>query len=220
MKNIILIAAPSAGKGTEAALLKEEYGIPHISTGDILREKAKEDSQLGRDIKYKIDNGIFVSDDLIIEILKSRIQQEDCNNGYILDGFPRDVKQAEEYKKILDELGKDIGIVLVIDVSLETALKRILGRVVCPKCKKVYNTNTEDIKPKIDGMCDDCKIELVKRSDDSEQTYMSRYNTYIEKTYPLIEYYEKQNIVYHIDGNVSIDYTHNQVKKILGDKND
>lgn len=220
MKSIILIAAPSAGKGTEAALLKKEYGIPHISTGDILREKANEDSELGRDIKYKIDNGIFVSQDIILDILKSRIQKEDCDNGYILDGFPRDIAQAESYQKILDELGKDIGVVIVLDVSLDTTLKRIRGRIVCPKCKRVYNTNTEEIKPKVEGICDDCKEELVKRVDDNENTYMDRYNTYIEKTAPLIEYYEKQNIVYHVDGNISIDYTHKQVKEILGDKND
>lgn len=220
MKNIILIAAPSAGKGTEAGLLKEEYGIPHISTGDILREKSNEDSELGRDIKYKINNGIFVSDDIIIDILKSRIQQKDCNNGYILDGFPRDITQAESYQKILDELGINIGIVIVIDVNLENALKRIIGRVVCPKCKKVYNINTDDIKPKVDGICDKCNEQLVKRVDDNKETYMNRYNTYIEKTSPLIEYYEKQNIVYHVDGNISADYTHKQVKEILGEKND
>ena len=108
MKNVILIAAPAAGKGTEAALLKRQYNMPHISTGDILREKSKEDSEVGKDIKYKIDNGIFVSDDLIINILRDRIQKEDCNNGYILDGFPRNVAQAEAYSLMLEELGKEI----------------------------------------------------------------------------------------------------------------
>lgn len=220
MKNIILIAAPSAGKGTIASLLKEEYNMTHISTGDILREKANENSPLGRDIKYKINNGIFVDDDLIINILKERIQKEDCNNGYILDGFPRDIAQAEIYQKILNEIGKDIGIVIVIDVSLENALKRITGRVTCPNCKRVYNTNIESIKPLVEGVCDDCKEKLVKRVDDNAETYMDRYNTYIEKTSPLIEYYEKQNIVYHVDGNVSVDYTYKQVKEILGEKND
>lgn len=220
MKNIILIAAPLAGKGTEAGLLKNEYNIPHISTGDILREKAKEDSKIGRDIKKKIDNGEFVSDDLIIQILKDRIQKDDCNKGYILDGFPRDIKQAESYQKILDELSFDIGVVIVIDISLENAIKRITGRRICPKCNRVYNINTEDIKPKIDNICDDCNEKLVKRVDDTEETYMDRYNTYIEKTSPLIEYYEKQNIVYHVDGNINPAYTHKQVKEILGDKND
>ena len=125
MKSVILIAAPAAGKGTEAALLKNEYNMPHISTGDILREKAKEDSELGRDINYKINNGIFVSDELIIEILKDRIMQEDCNNGYILDGFPRNVAQAQAYQSMLEELGKEIGVVIVLDIDKNFLINRL-----------------------------------------------------------------------------------------------
>lgn len=217
MKSVILVAAPAAGKGTEATLLKDQYNIPHISTGDILREKSNEDSELGRDIKNKIDNGIFVNDDLIIEILKERIQKEDCNNGYILDGFPRNVTQAEAYQKMLEELKKDIGVVIVIDVDKNLAAKRIAGRVSCPNCKEVYNTNTIEMKPKSEGICDKCGEKLVKRVDDNEETYMDRYNTYIEKTSPLIDYYEKQNIVYHVDGNNGRESTHSQVVKILGE---
>lgn len=217
MKNVILIAAPAAGKGTEAALLKEEYNMPHISTGDILREKAKEDSELGRDINYKINNGIFVSDELIIEILKDRIMQEDCNNGYILDGFPRNVAQAQAYQSMLEELGKDIGVVIVLDIDKNLAASRIAGRISCPKCKEVYNTSSEEMKPKTEGICDKCGAELVKRADDNEETYMDRYNTYIEKTAPLIDFYEKQGIVYHVDGNNGKEDTHKQVVKILGE---
>lgn len=217
MKSVILIAAPAAGKGTEAALLKEQYKMPHISTGDILREKAKEDSDLGREIKNKIDNGIFVSDDLIISILKDRIQKEDCNNGYILDGFPRNVAQAEAYSLMLKELGKELGIVIVIDVDKNMAAKRIAGRVSCPKCKEVYSLIVKDMSPKQEGICDKCGEKLVKRVDDNEETYIDRYNTYIEKTSPLIEYYEKQNVVYHVDGNGSLSNTHEQVVKVLGE---
>lgn len=217
MKNIILIAAPASGKGTEAALLKNQYNIPHISTGDILREKSLEDSEIGRDIKYKIDNGIFVSDDLILEILKMRIQKEDCNNGYILDGFPRNVNQAKAYQEMLDNLGKKIGIVIVIDVDKNLAAKRSAGRVSCPKCKEVYNINTPEKKPKVDGICDKCGEGLVKRADDNEETYIERYNTYMEKTSPLINYYENQGIVYHVNGNNGITFTHEQVVKILGE---
>jgi len=217
MKNVILIAAPAAGKGTEAALLKEQYKMPHISTGDILRVKAKEDSDLGREIKNKIDNGIFVSDDLIISILKDRIQKEDCNNGYILDGFPRNVAQAEAYSLMLKELGKELGIVIVIDVDKNMAAKRIAGRVSCPKCKEVYSLIVKDMSPKQEGICDKCGEKLVKRVDDNEETYIDRYNTYIEKTSPLIEYYEKQNVVYHVDGNGSLSNTHEQVVKVLGE---
>ena len=217
MKSVILIAAPAAGKGTEAALLKEQYNMPHISTGDILREKSKEDSDLGRDISYKINNGIFVSDELIIEILKDRIQKDDCNNGYILDGFPRNVAQAEAYSLMLENLGKNLGVVIVLDIDKNLAASRIAGRVSCPECKEVFNTNNEEMKPKTEGICDKCGAQLVKRADDNEETYMERYNTYIEKTSPLIDFYEKQGVVYHVDGNNGREETHKQVVKILGE---
>lgn len=217
MKSVILIAAPAAGKGTEAVLLKEQYNIPHISTGDILREKSLEDSDLGKEIKNKIDNGIFVSDELIINILKDRIQKEDCNSGYILDGFPRNVAQAEAYSLMLEKLGKELGVVIVIDVDKNLAAKRIAGRVSCPNCKEVYNTNTKEMNPRVEGICDKCGEKLVKRVDDNEETYIDRYNTYIEKTSPLIDYYEKQNVVYHVNGNNGAANTHKQVVKILGE---
>lgn len=217
MKNVILIAAPAAGKGTEAALLKEQYNMPHISTGDILREKAKEDSELGRDINYKINNGVFVSDELIIEILKDRIQNKDCDNGYILDGFPRNVAQAEAYSLMLKELGKDLGVVIVLDIDKNLAASRIAGRISCPDCKEVYNTSNDEMKPKTEGICDKCGAELVKRADDNEETYMDRYNTYMEKTSPLIDFYEKQGVVYHVNSNNGREETHSQVVKILGE---
>ena len=217
MKSIILIAAPAAGKGTEAAILKEEYKMPHISTGDMLREKAQEDSDFGRDINYKINNGIFVSDELIIDILKERIQKGDCANGYILDGFPRNVTQAEAYQRMLEELNKELGVVVVLDIDKKLAASRIAGRVSCPDCKEVYNTNTEEMKPKKDGICDKCGAELVKREDDNEETYIGRYNTYIEKTSPLIDFYEKQGVVYHVNANNGRDETHRQVVEILGE---
>ena len=217
MKNVILIAAPAAGKGTEAALLKEQYNMPHISTGDILREKAKEDSDLGREISYKINNGIFVSDELIIEILKDRISKEDCNNGYILDGFPRNVTQAEAYSLMLKELGKELGVVIVLDIDKKLAASRIAGRISCPECKEVFNTNNPEMKPKEEDICDKCGSKLVKRVDDNEETYIDRYNTYMEKTSPLIDFYEKQGVVYHVDANNGREETHSQVVKILGE---
>lgn len=219
MKNIILIAAPAAGKGTEASILKEQYSMPHISTGDILREKASEDSDLGRDINYKINNGQFVSDELILELLKERITRDDCNNGYILDGFPRNVAQAEAYQEILKETGRDLGLVIVIDIDKHLAASRIAGRLSCPKCKAVYNVNSEEkeLHPIVEGICNNCGEKLVKRADDNEETYMDRYNTYIEKTAPLIDYYEKFGVVRHVDGNRGKEYTHEQVVQILGE---
>ena len=191
--------------------------MPHISTGDMLREKAQENSDLGRDINYKINNGIFVSDELIINILKERIQREDCANGYILDGFPRNVTQAEAYQTMLEELNKDLGVVVVLDIDKNLAASRIAGRISCPDCKEVYNTNTEEMKPKTEGICDKCGAKLVKREDDNEETYMGRYNTYIEKTSPLIDFYEKQGVVYHVNSNNGREETHKQVVKILGE---
>ncbi len=220
MKSIILIAAPAAGKGTEAAILKEQYGMAHISTGDILREKSKEDSEMGRDILNKISNGIFVSDELIIELLKERIQKDDCANGYILDGFPRNVAQAESYDSMLVELNKDLGIAIIIDTDKEIAKARIEGRRSCPKCGRIYNMTFEEMKPKKDEICDDCGVELFQRPDDNGDTYEDRYNTYIEKTSPLIEYYESKGVAYHVDGSKGKDYTHEQVEKILGELND
>lgn len=217
MKSVILIAAPAAGKGTEAALLKQEYNMPHISTGDMLREKSTEDSDLGRDINYKINNGIFVSDELIIEILRDRISKDDCKNGYILDGFPRNVAQAEAYQDMLDELGKELGVVIVLDIDRKLAASRIAGRLSCPKCKEVYNTSSIELTPKKQGICDKCGEKLVKRADDNEETYMDRYNTYIEKTAPLIDFYENLGVVYHVDSNHGKNETHKQVIKILGE---
>lgn len=215
MKSIILIAAPSAGKGTEAALLQKDYKIPHISSGDLLRDKAKEQSELGKEINNRISKGLFVEDELIISMLEERISMEDCNNGYVLDGFPRNVKQAIAYESMLKELNKDNGIVIVLDIDKDIAASRIMGRIVCSKCKRVYNTQNESLKPKIKGICDDCGIELIHREDDNEQVYMGRYNTYIEQTSPLIDYYKEKNILYHVDANSSIENTHKQVCSIL-----
>ena len=220
MKSIILIAAPAAGKGTEAAILKDEYNMAHISTGDILREKANEDSEMGQDIKNKISNGIFVSDELIIEILKERITKDDCANGYILDGFPRNVAQAESYDKMLSELHKDLGVVIIIDTDKEIAASRIAGRRSCPECGRIYNVSFDEMKPKNGEICDDCGVELYQRPDDNVETYEGRYNAYIEKTSPLIKYYETKGVAYHVDGSKGKDYTHSQVEKILGEIND
>jgi len=220
MKNIILIAAPAAGKGTEADLLSKEFNMVHISTGDMLREEIKKNSDLGNYIKSQIDNGLFVSDELIIEMLKKRIQEEDCKTGYILDGFPRNVEQARAYQKILEELNKDVGLVIIIDIDKNIAASRIEGRISCPNCKQIYNTSTPLMMPKVDGICDNCGSKLIKRPDDRKEVYIERYNTYIKETQPLIEFYEGEGIAYHIDGSHSPLDTHNQVVEVLRKNND
>ena len=220
MKSIILIAAPAAGKGTEAVRLKEQYNIPHISTGDLLRAAVAKGDERGNMINELITNGKFVSDDIVLELLKEKILEPACDNGYILDGFPRNIAQAESYDKILEEIKRDIGIVIVLDIDKEIAKSRISGRFTCPTCKRIYNINTGDMTPKKSGLCDDCNVELIQRSDDNPETYDERYNTYLEKTEPLISYCDKKGIVYHVDSSTSPSATHAQVVKILGEYND
>ena len=216
MKSVILIAAPAAGKGTEAAKLKEQYNMPHISTGDLLRAAVAKGDERGNMINELISNGKFVGDDIVLELLKEKIMEPACSNGYILDGFPRNIAQAEAYDKILEEIKRDIGIVIVLDIDKEIAKSRISGRYSCPKCGKVYNINT-DLKPVNEGLCDLCNVELTRRSDDNPDTYEERYNTYVEKTEPLISYYDQKGIVYHVNAGVSSDETHRQVVEILGE---
>ena len=214
MKNIILIAAPSAGKGTEAAKIKSEYNMPHISTGDLLRAEIAKGNE---EINELISNGKLVGDDIVLNLLKNRIIESDCNNGYILDGFPRNVEQAKAYDKILEELGKDIGIVIILDIDKEIAKSRISGRRSCPKCGKVFNVNNKDMLPKDGNLCDVCDTPVIQRTDDNPDTYEERYNTYLSKTAPLIDYYQERNIVYHIDASGTVDETHAQVREIIGE---
>ena len=214
MKSIILIAAPAAGKGTEAAKIKEEYNIPHISTGDLLRAEIAKGNE---EIKKKKKNGQLVGDDIVLNLLKNRIIESDCNNGYILDGFPRNVDQAIAYDKILEELNKDIGIVIVLDIDKEIAKSRISGRMSCPNCGKVYNLNNNDMLPKDGNRCTACDTELTRRADDNPDTYDERYNTYLSKTAPLIDYYKDRNIVYTVSASGTVDETHKQVKEVLGE---
>lgn len=217
MKSVILIAAPAAGKGTEAALLKEQYNMPHISTGDLLRAARNDGSKRAEIIAEYQDKGALVPFDIVLDLLKERILQSDCDNGYILDGFPRDIAQAEAYDKILEEINRDIGVVIVMDIDKEIAKSRISGRWSCPKCGKVYNVNNESFKPVRNGYCDDCNVELTHRSDDNPETYEERYNTYLKNTEPLIDYYKPRNIVYYVNSNNDKYETHKQVVNILGE---
>jgi len=216
MKNVILIAAPAAGKGTEAVKLEEQFHIPRISTGDLLRNAVNEGNKYGSIIAEYQNKGEFVPFEIVLEVLKNRILQSDCDNGYILDGFPRDLKQAEAYDKILEEIKRNLGYVIILDVDKEIAKARISGRYSCPKCGRVYNINSLP-KPINEGLCDVCNIELTHRSDDDAEVYEQRYQAYLEKTEPLIKYYEKKGSVYHVDSSVTPEYTHEQIVKILGE---
>lgn len=215
MKSIVLLAAPAAGKGSQAQMLKLEYNIPHISTGDLLREEISSGSSIGDDLKETMSLGKLVSDDIIISLLKKRISKNDCENGYILDGFPRNLSQAKAYDEMLKEMSKEIGYVFLLEVDKEIAIKRILGRISCPKCSLVYNEFIDESKPKVNGLCDSCDSKLIKRIDDNEETFNRRFETYLNETKPLIDYYEKKELLYHIDSNHNKEYTNKQIKEIL-----
>lgn len=216
MKSVILIAAPAAGKGTEAVKLEEQFHIPHISTGDLLRDAVKQGTEYASIIEAYQNKGEFVPFEIVLKVLKNRILQPDCDNGYILDGFPRDLAQAEAYDEILKEINKDLGYVIVLDIDKEIAKSRISGRYSCPSCGRVYNINTAP-KPINYGLCDVCNTKLTHRDDDDAEVYEQRYKSYLEKTEPLISYYEKKGNVYHVDSSVTPEYTHEQVVKILGE---
>jgi len=214
MKSILFIAPPAAGKGTQSKLISDAYKIPHISTGDLLR-KANDPV-----INEIMKDGTLVSTELTIKLLKKRLSQSDCVNGYILDGFPRTISQAKAYEKLLDELGIPEGIVIVLNLDKENSRKRIIGREICTHCGAIYNELFEDKKPKINGICDKCDNALTKRIDDNNETFENRYSIYEKETKPLIKYYEEKGIAYHVNSGINEDYTFRGIEKIIGGVND
>ena len=218
MKNIIFIAPPAAGKGTQSKLVSEEYNIPHISTGDLLRAEASKDTELGRTIKKDMESGNLVTDDVITTLLKNRITSSDCLKGFILDGYPRNINQAKIYNNLLDELGYDKGVVIFFDIDKERALKRTLSRIICSNCGSSYNLLVDELKPKKDGICDRCGHELNTRSDDTEEVFIHRFDTYINSTKELIDYYENLGLLYRIAVlDKSANEIFEEVKKVLND---
>ena len=216
MKNIIFIAPPAAGKGTMSELLIEKYGYIHISTGDILRGIAKSGTKLGNKIATLLEGGKLISDDIVYDAVRERLRMPDLDNGYILDGFPRNLNQAIEYDKILKEVNRDLGVVIYLDTPVDILEKRITGRRLCENCGATYNVLTGVNTPKTDGKCDKCGGNLYQRSDDNSESFMVRYQEFIDKTYPLVEYYKKNNALVSID---SVDPTET-IKAIEGVIND
>lgn len=216
MKNIIFIAPPAAGKGTASALVCEKYNIPHISTGDLLRDEIANQTKLGVEIKDAMARGEFVSDEVITKLLKKRLSLKDAKKGYILDGYPRNIKQAEIYDDLLKELSYDMGVVIFLDIDKDTAMKRALSRVVCSKCGLSYNLDNKELSPIKEGICDACGGELKTRGDDNKETFITRFDTYMKETYPLIEYYEKKNNLVKIEvSNLTADEVFEEVKKVI-----
>lgn len=216
MKNIIFIAPPAAGKGTISAKVCAEYNIPHISTGDLLRDEIAGGTKLGMQIKSSMARGEFVSDDVITKLLKKRLSSKDAKKGFILDGYPRNIKQADIYNDLLKELSYDMGVVIFLDIDKEVAMKRALSRIVCSKCGMSYNLINKELSPVKEGICDVCGSSLKTRSDDNEETFIKRFDTYIKETYPLIEYYKNKNNLVEINvTNMSLDDLFNEVKKVI-----
>lgn len=213
---LIIMGPPGAGKGTQAALIKNTLNIPHISTGDMFREAIKNETPLGLEAKRYIDNGELVPDSVTIGLVKERLSNEDCKKGFLLDGFPRTIPQAEALDKILKELDMKLDAVVNIAVDDAILVDRIVGRRVCPKCKAGYHIT--NLKPKVDGICDVCGEKLVQRKDDTEETVKNRLNVYANQTKPLLEYYDSYGIVKTIDGVGDIDVIFNNIKSELGVK--
>ena len=215
--NMIIIEPPSTGKGTQAKLLSEKYNIPHISTGDLLRDEINKGTELGLNLKETMDKGNLIDDATILNLLNERLSLSDCNNGYILDGYPRNVSQAEEYEKLLNSLGKEIGKVIFFDIEEKLALQRTVSRIICPNCGTSYNLLVNDLKPKNDGICDRCGSSLKVRSDDTEEVFIKRFETFITKTQALKDFYQEKGNLYiiNIDENKSVNDIFNEVLKVL-----
>ncbi len=210
---ILFLGAPGAGKGTQAAMISEKLGIPHISTGDIFREAVAKGTELGKKAKEYMDKGELVPDEIVIGIVKERISQPDCEKGCILDGFPRTVAQAEALDRALAEMGRKVDYVINVNVSKEEIVNRLTGRRTCKSCGKVYHVIFNP--PAKENVCDVCGGELYQRDDDSEETVLNRLSVYEEKTAPLIKYYKNSGVLYDVDGERSVEEVTAQIERIL-----
>lgn len=213
MLNIILMGPPGAGKGTQAVNIAEEFHIPHISTGDMFREAIKNGTPLGLKAKAITEKGELVPDDLTIELVKERLAKEDCANGYLLDGFPRTIPQAEALAKLGPSIHREVNLVINIDCPSESLIKRIAGRRVCPKCGASYHI--KNMKPKVDGICDRCGSDLIQRKDDNEDSLKVRLGNYFASTAPLLDYYKGSGLLHSFDGNQSPVKVHEEIVALL-----
>lgn len=212
--NITFISAPAAGKGLLSSMLNEKYGFPHVSIGDLLRSV---DDDV---VKKQLENGEFVDNRIIAELLKKRLSMSDCANGFILDGFPRNMTQISIYEDVCEHINDKKNIIIVLEIPREIGEKRILGRRVCLNCGNVFNDLFVSSKSKVAGICDHCGHELIQRADDNLETYERRYDTFLKETKPVIDYFESKGNVYHVDGTKSADETLKIIEKIIGGYND
>lgn len=215
MKKIIMLGAPGAGKGTQAKQIASKYGIPHISTGDIFRANIKNGTELGKKAKEYMDQGLLVPDELTCDLVMDRIAQDDCTEGFVLDGFPRTIPQAEALTAALEKSGQAMDYAIDVDVPDENIVNRMSGRRACLNCGATYHLVS--IPPKKEGICDTCGSELVLRDDDKPETVKKRLDVYHEQTQPLIDYYTKAGILKSVDGTQHMDDVFAAIVNILGE---
>lgn len=215
MKSIILLAPPAAGKGTQSDLLCKKYGFVHISTGDLLREAMQKDDAMGHMLQEQMQSGKLIADEIVFQLLENKLKTIEKSSGYILDGFPRNVNQAEGYNQLLQSKNQELSVVIYLSIDYDLALKRIVGRISCPKCGHVYNDMIEENQPSVKDICNDCGIELTKRSDDNEETFKVRFETYIDQTEPLITYYKEKGLLYEVDSSLSTAEVFKQIESIV-----
>ncbi len=213
LMQLVLLGAPGAGKGTQATQISQAHGLPHISTGDILREAVEKKTDLGLQAKQFMDSGQLVPDELVINIVKERLTAADCDHGFILDGFPRTVAQAEVLQKVLEKMGKKLDAVLDIEVETDELIRRLTQRRQCQSCGKIYHLLYN--APKAEGVCDKCGGELYQREDDQEIAIKKRLEEYVKKTQPLISYYKNVDILQVIDGKQTADQVFNDIERVL-----
>jgi len=210
---VVLFGPPGAGKGTQAKFISEEYNIPHISTGDILRENVREGTPLGTKAKAFMDKGELVPDTILIDLIKDRLKKPDTRKGFLLDGFPRTLKQAKALDVILDDINKNLNAVVNVDVGAGQLVSRLSGRLTCRSCGASYNITSNP--PKVDSICDACGGELYQRADDTEAAIKNRIEVYKKQTQPLIDYYKKKGLLTDIDGEREIDEVRQDITKAL-----
>ncbi|MBQ7066564.1 MAG: adenylate kinase [Lachnospiraceae bacterium] len=212
---IIMLGAPGAGKGTQAKMIADKYSVPHISTGDIFRANIKNGTELGMEAKKYMDQGLLVPDELTVKILLDRVSNDDCKNGYVLDGFPRTIPQAEVLDNALNELGDKIDFAINVDVPDENIINRMSGRRACVACGATYHI--VHIPPKTEGICDKCGEGLILRDDDKPETVKNRLDVYHEQTQPLIDFYEKKGVLKSVDGTIPMEDVFKSIVNILGE---
>lgn len=211
---LLIMGRPGAGKGTQAANIKEYYGIPHISTGDMFRAAIKNQTKLGLTAKEYMDKGALVPDEVTIGIVQERLLEDDCKKGFLLDGFPRTIAQAESLEKFLNDNEIVLDAVLDVDVPAEILVRRMVGRRVCKGCGATYHV--EFNAPKVEGVCDVCGTPLIQRNDDTQATAENRLNVYDKQTAPLLEFYKERNLLKTVNGNQALNKVFEDIKTVLG----